>query len=106
VVAGRGAAEADHREAIARLGRSSAHPDLARGHLLYGEWLRRQIRRVDARRELRTAHEKLNAIGMAAFAERARRELLATGESPMPIVPQTITATVSTPRRPPLRPGP
>ncbi len=81
LVGGRGAVEADHREAIARLGRSAAHPDLARSHLLYGEWLRRQNRRVDARRELRTAHEKLNAIGMAAFAERARRELLATGES-------------------------
>ena len=54
--------------------------DLARAHLLYGEWLRRENRRVDARAQLRTAQEMLNAIGMEAFAERARRELIATGE--------------------------
>ena len=52
---------------------------LARSHLLYGEWLRREGRRVDAREQLRTAHEQLTALGMEAFAERARRELVATG---------------------------
>ena len=55
-------------------------PELARAHLLYGEWLRREHRRVDARAQLRAAHEQFTAIGMDAFAERARSELLATGE--------------------------
>jgi DNA-binding NarL/FixJ family response regulator len=55
-------------------------PELARAQLLYGEWLRRKGGRVDAREQLRTAHEMLAAIGMEAFAQRARRELLATGE--------------------------
>jgi hypothetical protein len=54
-------------------------PELARAHLLYGEWLRRQNRRVDARAQLRTAYDMLAAIGMEAFAERARRELLGHG---------------------------
>jgi DNA-binding NarL/FixJ family response regulator len=62
------------------LSRTWLRPELARGHLLYGEWLRREGRRVDARAQLRTAHEMLATIGMHAFAERARRELLATGE--------------------------
>jgi DNA-binding CsgD family transcriptional regulator len=57
-----------------------SRPELARAHLLYGEWLRRGGRRVDAREQLRTAHQLFDAIGMEAFAERARRELLATGE--------------------------
>jgi DNA-binding CsgD family transcriptional regulator len=67
-------------EAIERLGRTRVAIDLARGHLLYGEWLRRQRRRLDARKELRTAHEMFSEFGMEAFADRARVELLATGE--------------------------
>jgi DNA-binding CsgD family transcriptional regulator len=74
-------AETAYREAIDHLDNGRAHPGLARSHLLYGEWLRRQTRRVDARQHLRIAHEMLHAIGMTAFAERARRELLATGET-------------------------
>ena len=75
-------ADADdlYREAIDRLGLTRLRPELARAHLLYGEWLRREGRRVEAREQLRTAHELLAAIGMGAFAERARRELIATGE--------------------------
>jgi DNA-binding CsgD family transcriptional regulator len=74
------AAEAGYREAIERLGRTRLRPELARTRLLYGEWLRRENRRVDARAQLRAAHDQLSAIGMEAFAERARGELLATGE--------------------------
>ncbi|MEV6286118.1 AAA family ATPase [Kribbella sp. NPDC051770] len=68
-------------EAIALLEGTRLRPDLARARLLYGEWLRRQSRRVDARTQLRLAHEAFGSIGMEAFAERARRELLATGET-------------------------
>jgi DNA-binding CsgD family transcriptional regulator len=75
------AAEDLYREAIARLGRTQLRPELARAYLLYGEWLRRQNRRTDARAQLRTAHHMLSAMGAEAFAERARRELLATGET-------------------------
>ncbi|WP_028652630.1 helix-turn-helix domain-containing protein [Nocardioides halotolerans] len=75
------AAESLYREAIDRLSRTRPRPELARAHLLYGEWLRREVRRVDARVHLRTAHDMLASIGMEAFAERARRELLATGEN-------------------------
>jgi DNA-binding CsgD family transcriptional regulator len=73
-------AEGLYREAIDRLGRTQLRPDLARAHLLYGEWLRRQGRRLDAREHLRTAYDMLATIGMEAFAERASRELIATGE--------------------------
>ena len=74
-------ADSLYRESIARLGRTRVRAQLARGHLLYGEWLRRERRRVDARAQLRTAHDMLDTMGIEAFAERARRELLATGES-------------------------
>jgi DNA-binding CsgD family transcriptional regulator len=70
-----------YRKAIDRLSRAQLRPELARAHLLYGEWLRREGRRIDARERLRTAHDLLEAIGMEAFAERARIELLATGET-------------------------
>jgi DNA-binding CsgD family transcriptional regulator len=75
-------ADADdlYREAIDRLGLTRLRPELGRAHLLYGEWLRREGRRVEAREQLRTAHDMLAAIGLGAFAERARRELIATGE--------------------------
>jgi DNA-binding CsgD family transcriptional regulator len=77
-----GAAADDlYREAIERLRRTQLRPELARAQLLYGEWLRRQGRRVDARKQLRTAHDLFATIGMEAFAERARTELLATGET-------------------------
>jgi len=66
-------------EAIDRLGRTRIAVDLARAHLLYGEWLRRERRRTDARAELHVAHELFSDFGMEAFAERARIELLATG---------------------------
>ena len=69
-----------HREAIERLARTRRRPEGARAHLLYGEWLRRANRRVDARVQLRAAHDQFTSIGMEAFAERARGELLATGE--------------------------
>jgi DNA-binding NarL/FixJ family response regulator len=69
-----------HREAIERLARTRRRPDRARAHLLYGEWLRRENRRGDARVQLRAAHDEFASIGMDAFAERARGELLATGE--------------------------
>jgi DNA-binding CsgD family transcriptional regulator len=75
------AAEQRYLEAIDRFGRTRLRPELARTHLLYGEWLRREGRRVDARKRLRTAHDMFVAIGMEAFAERAGRELAATGET-------------------------
>ena len=74
-------AEDLYREAIERLGRTSLRPELARAHLLYGEWLRREGRRTDARAQLRAAEDMFAAIGMQAFAGRARGELSATGET-------------------------
>jgi DNA-binding CsgD family transcriptional regulator len=74
-------AELLYHEATQRLGRTRLRPELARAHLLYGEWLRREGRRMDARQQLRVAYDMLGGIGMEAFAERARRELLATGET-------------------------
>jgi DNA-binding CsgD family transcriptional regulator len=74
------AAEALYLEAITRLGRTLLRPELARAHLVYGEWLRREHRRIDAREQLRTAYELFISFGADAFAERTRRELLATGE--------------------------
>jgi DNA-binding CsgD family transcriptional regulator len=74
-------ADGCYRESIARLGRTRLRAQLARGHLLYGEWLRREQRRVDAREQLRIAQEMFGEMGMAAFASRARRELLSTGET-------------------------
>jgi DNA-binding CsgD family transcriptional regulator len=83
------AADGLYREAVDRLGRTRLRPELARAQLLYGEWLRRQGRRVDAREQLRTAHDLFATIGMEAFAERARRELLATGEKARKRSPET-----------------
>jgi DNA-binding CsgD family transcriptional regulator len=73
-------AEPHYAEAITRLGRTQLRPELARAHLLYGEWLRRGNRRLDARHQLHAAHQLFTEIGADAFTERARRELLATGE--------------------------
>jgi len=75
------AAETLYREALERLGRTRLRIGLARTHLLYGEWLRREQRRVDARTQLRAAYEMLSTMGVDAFAQRAERELLATGET-------------------------
>ncbi len=85
------AAESCYRVSIEQLGRTRVRAQLARGHLLYGEWLRRERRRSEAREQLRTAHEMLDAMGMEGFAERARRELLATGETARK---RTVQATV------------
>jgi len=86
-----GGEEADglYREAIERLGRTRLRPELARAHLLHGEWLRREGRRVDARAALARAYEMLNAMGADGFAERARRELSATGATVRKRTPET-----------------
>jgi DNA-binding CsgD family transcriptional regulator len=80
VTEGKGA-ESLYQDSIMHLGRSRVRAELARAHLLYGEWLRRRRRRREAREQLRTAQDMLEAMGMEAFAERARRELRATGET-------------------------
>ncbi|HTU08933.1 MAG TPA: AAA family ATPase [Trebonia sp.] len=80
LLAGDGDAENLYQEAIGHLNQCTAAPQLARAHLVFGEWLRRQRRRRDAREQLRTAHDMFASIGAEAFAERARVELLATGE--------------------------
>jgi DNA-binding CsgD family transcriptional regulator len=89
-------AEGLFRESIERLGRTRLRPDLGRVHLLYGEWLRRERRPTDARAELRVAHDMFEAMGMDGFAQRARRELEATGETrrkrSVATDPQTLTA--------------
>jgi DNA-binding CsgD family transcriptional regulator len=69
------------KESIERLDRTCLRPDLARAHLLYGEWLRRERRRSEARTELRRAHDMFEVMGMEGFAQRAHRELEATGET-------------------------
>ena len=81
MLAGGEAAERLYLEAVERLSHVKTCATLARVHLLYGEWLRREHRRVDAREQLRVAYAMLSDMGMEAFAERARRELLATGET-------------------------
>jgi DNA-binding CsgD family transcriptional regulator len=83
------AAEDLYQETIERYSQTRLRPSLARARLLYGEWLRREGRRLDAREQLRTAHHLFDAIGMEAFAERARRELLATGETARKRSPET-----------------
>ncbi|WP_411093604.1 AAA family ATPase [Streptomyces sp. 049-1] len=82
-------AEGLYVEAIERLARSRIRTDLARAQLVYGEWLRRQGRRIDARGLLRTAHESFLHMGADAFADRAMREILATGERARRRVPET-----------------
>jgi DNA-binding CsgD family transcriptional regulator len=74
-------AESLYGEAIERLTRDHARPDLGRAHLLYGEWLRRENRRVDARRQLQIAQEMFDEMGMPSFSQRAQRELVATGQT-------------------------
>jgi len=79
-----------YRASIEHLSRTNLRVEIARAHLLYGEWLRREGRRVDAREHLRTAHEMLVEMGLEAFAERARHELLATGETVRKRQPDTL----------------
>jgi hypothetical protein len=95
-------AEGWYRQAIDRLSRTRLRTELARAHLLYGEWLRRERRRAEARAQLRTAHDMFDAIGMRAFAERARRELRATGET---VGTRAPTRAASSPPKRPRSPG-
>jgi DNA-binding CsgD family transcriptional regulator len=82
--------ESFYRESVERLARSRAAVELARSRLLYGEWLRRESRRLDARAQLRAAHEMFSEMGAEAFGERARRELSATGETVRKRTPETL----------------
>jgi DNA-binding CsgD family transcriptional regulator len=84
-------AEGGYRRAIELLQRTRVRPELARSHLVYGEWLRRAKRRVDAREQLRTAHDLFVSMGVEGFAERARRELIATGETVRKRSVETVT---------------
>ena len=84
LVASGTAAETLYLEALERLGRTRIVVHLARAHLIFGEWLRRENRRRDARPQLRAAYDMLHGMGAEAFAERARRELVATGETTRP----------------------
>jgi hypothetical protein len=95
------AAEVLYQEAIERLGRTRIRVELARAQLRYGEWLRRRVRRVDARAELRTAYEALTAIGAEAFANRAHHELAARWPTHAPAAwsASPMTPTRSTSRR-------
>ncbi len=81
LLSARADAEAAYLQALEHFGSTLLRPDLARAQLVYGEWLRREGRRVDARTQLRSAYESFASIGMEAFADRARRELVATGET-------------------------
>jgi DNA-binding CsgD family transcriptional regulator len=81
LVAEGAAADSAYRQAIDVLGKTSMRMFLARAQLVYGEWLRRENRRTDAREQLRAAHELFDRVGAHGFAERAGRELLATGET-------------------------
>jgi DNA-binding CsgD family transcriptional regulator len=91
LLSGGEAAELGYAEAIERLSRTRVHVELARAHLVYGEWLRRENRRVEAREQLRVAHQMLTAMGIGGFAERARAELVATGETVRRHGPKTDT---------------
>ncbi|MEJ2851806.1 MULTISPECIES: helix-turn-helix transcriptional regulator [unclassified Saccharothrix] len=93
-------AEPHHREAVDRLGRTPLTPDLARAHLLHGEWLRRRRRRAEATTSLRTAHELFTGMGATAFARRAEQELRAAGGSP-----RTEQTAGGSPRTAAARPG-
>jgi DNA-binding CsgD family transcriptional regulator len=83
-------AEELYRAALDHLGGCRVRTSLARAHLVYGEWLRRQRRRVDAREQLRTAYEMFESMGAGAFAHRAETELVATGERARRRVPETV----------------
>ena len=88
-------AERMYRESITRLGRTRLRPDLARAHLLYGEWLRRERRAADAREHLRIAYRMLEPLGTEGFTDRALRELRATGETARMRTTATATATAT-----------